>query len=603
MRSYMSIPWIIGVLAILSLMAVACGASAPAPAEPRVVIEEKIVEVEVEKEVVKEVLKEVEKTVFQEVVVTATPIPVDPGAQVTAKVDRVIYAFGEVIETNRNWTVGRPSYYKFDPWAETLLDLEATTNARIPRIATSWESNDDASSWTFHLQEGIPFHDGYGEVTTADVKASLDLHQTDEATSSFKQFLKELKPGDEGVTIVDDHTITFHMEGSTTLWPAMASRGFGGGEFLILSKKQIDEGLDSIDNKPIGSGPYEYGGRDTGEGIWFELSDDGDHWRGERPDFKEIEIKWVREDATRLAMLLVGESHISSLSRELQFEAMKRGMITLEAQVPTNYLTLFLGGMYFSDGDPDYDPTVPWVSPDKGLLIRQAMNKAIDRQELIDFILKGAGMTMYNTAYHPTLEGYNPEWEEKWDDMYGFDPDAAKALMAEAGYSPDNPMEFTIWNYVSSDEPETAVMVEALINYWQPIGIDLKIVDSEWGTVRSAYRAKNDMIKEGGWGNVITMRSVVDRVRAWAYPNGTGRNYESNAINEAWAAIAQTTDPDEIDKQVQKAGDDRFDNFADIPFFWFALQVTANPEVIESWTFPGTASSKTSHWNNLKAAQ
>ncbi len=587
MRSYLSISWVIGVLAILSLVAVACGGSAaPQQPEPKVV----------------EVLKEVPVEVLKEVVVTATPVPADDSGQVTAKVDRVIYAFGEVIETNRNWTVGRPSYYQFDPWAETLLDLEATTNARIPRIATSWESNEDASSWTFHLQEGIPFHDNYGELTTADVAASLALHRSDEATSSFKQFLKEMKPGDEGFEIIDDHSITFNMEGSTTLWPAMASRGFGGGEFLILSKKQIDEGLESFDEKPIGTGPYEYGGRDTGEGIWFELAE-GTHWRGEKPDFKEIEIKWVREDATRLAMLLVGESHMSSLSRELQFEAMKRGMITLEAQVPTNYLTLFLGGMYFSEGDPDYDPTVPWVSPENGLKIRQAMNKAVDRDELIDFILKGAGTTMYNTAFHPTLEGYNPEWEEKWDDMYGFDPEAAKALMAEAGYSPDNPMEFTIWNYVSSDEPETAVMVEALINYWQPIGIDLKIVDSEWGTVRSAYREKNDMIKEGGWGNVITMRSVVDRVRAWAYPNGSGRNYESDAINEAWAAIAETVDPDEIDKQVRKVGDDRFDNFADIPFFWFALQVTANPEVIDSWTFPGTSASKTSHWNLLKASQ
>ena len=130
MRSYLSISWVIGALAILSLIAVACGAAAP-----EVIVEEKIVEVE------KEVLKEVEKTVFQEVVVTATPIPVDPAEQVTAKVDRVIYAFGEVIETNRNWTVGRPSYYQFDPWAETLLDLEATTNARIPRICLLYTSD------------------------------------------------------------------------------------------------------------------------------------------------------------------------------------------------------------------------------------------------------------------------------------------------------------------------------------------------------------------------------------------------------------------------------------------------------------------------------
>ena len=44
--------------------------------------------------------------------------------------------------------------------------------------------------------------------------------------------------------------------------------------------------------------------------------------------------------------------------------------------------------------------------------------------------------------------------------------------------------------------------------------------------------------------------------------------------------MAQTTDPDEIDKQVQKVGDDRFDNFADIPFFWFALQVPRIPRLL-----------------------
>ena len=125
----------------------------------------------------------------------------------------------------------------------------------------------------------------------------------------------------DNIDVVDDYTITFNMKSSTTLWPAMASRGFGGGELLILSDAQIKaEGVEGIDRKPAGTGPYEYGGRVDGESIWFERIE-GDHWRGERPDFKEIEIRWVREEATRLAMLLVGEAHIASLSRELQFEA------------------------------------------------------------------------------------------------------------------------------------------------------------------------------------------------------------------------------------------------------------------------------------------
>ena len=105
---------------------------------------------------------------------------------------------------------------------------------------------------------------------------------------------------------------------------------------------------------------------------------------------------------------------------------------------------------------------------------------------------------MYNTAFHPSLEGWTPQWVEDWEELYGYDPDKATELMRQAGYGPENPMDFTIWNYVSSDEPETRVLVEALINYWQPIGINLKLVDSEWGTVQAAYRAKDDMIKQGG---------------------------------------------------------------------------------------------------------
>ena len=153
-------------------------------------------------------------------------------------------------------------------------------------------------------------------------------------------------------------------------------------------------------------------------------------------------------------MLLVGESHISSLSRELQFEAIKRGMKNITAQVPTNYLSLFLGGMYYRNGDPAYDPNVPWAHPVTGPLIRRAMNKAINRQEITDFVLRGSGETMYNTAYHPTLEGWNDDWARDWEDLYGYDPDVARDLMAQAGYGPDNPMDFTIWNYNSSDEPE-----------------------------------------------------------------------------------------------------------------------------------------------------
>ena len=577
-------------LASVLALAVACGsAAAPAPAEPAT-------------PEVREVIREVPVETVVEKVVVATPTPVPATAEdVEAKVDRVIYALGEVQETNRHWTVGRPSYYQFDPYSETLIGLDATTNERIPRLAESWEFTPDGRTWTFQLKEDVPFHFGYGEFTSADAIAALDRILGEDSQVSAQSFFDDATYEAQG-----DHAFQIVFPSISLDTPSILSRGFGGGEIMMLSKKQFDEvGVDGFDERPAGTGSYQYGGREQGQSIWFEKAPQP-HWRGENPDFAEVELRWVREDLTRLASLLTEEIHIAALSRELQLEAGRRGMLPAAAGVPTNYLTLFLGGQYYGAWQEDYDPTVPWANPTTGKLVRQAMNKAIDRAEMLDHVLKGQGELMLLTQYHPVLGTWNEQWETDWEAQYGYDPDAARDLMSQAGYTPDNPMPFTSYNYFSADEPETAVMLEALINYWEPIGIDVTLLDSEWGTVRKNYRERTDFIKKGGWGNVITMRSLTNRLRSWSSAQGVGgAGYYSDIIERNYAAYRdlQTLDYARINELLLEVGNDKYYNFADIPFFWFSLTVMFNPEVVESWTFPGTAGSKTSHWNLLRAAQ
>ena len=598
-------------LVLVLALVVACGSAAPQVVEREVikevpveVIKEVPVEVMKEVEVVRnvEVLKEipVETVVERTVIATPTPIPVSAGP-VQAKVTRVIYALGEVQETNRHWTVGRPSYYQFDPYSETLIGIDSKTNARIPRLAKSWESSPDGRVWTLHLEEGVPFHFGYGNFTSADVIASFDRILGDDSQVSAVSFF-------DGATYTasDDYTVEIAFPSISLDAPAILSRGFGGGEIMMLSKNQFEtEGVEGFDTKPAGTGSYMYGGRSQGQNIWFEKAPQP-HWRGENPDFEEVELRWVREDLTRLAALLTGEIHIASLSRELQLEAKRRGMEAAVAGAPTHYLTMFLGGQYYGAYQEDYDPSVPWTNPETGKLIRQAMNKAIDREEMLQHVLKGDGLLMLLTQYHPILGSWNEAWETDWEEQYGYDPEAAKALMAQAGYGPENPMQFTSYNYFSSDEPETAVMLEALINYWEPIGIDVTLLDSEWGTVRKNYRERTDFIKKGGWGNVITMRSLTNRLRSWSSVQGVGgAGYYSTIIENNYAEFQamSTVDYDRINQLILEVGNDKYYNFADIPFFWFTLSVIYNPDVVESWTFPGTAGSKTSHWDLLKAAQ
>ena len=140
----------------------------------------------------------------------------------------------------------------------------------------------------------------------------------------------------------------------------------------------------------------------------------------------------------------------------------------------------------------------------------------------------------------------------------------------------------------------------------QVFGVAVTLLDSEWGTVRKNYRERTDFIKKGGWGNVITMRSLTNRLRSWSSAQGVGgAGYYSQLIEDNYAAYQalETVDYDRINELLLEVGDEKYYNFADIPFFWFSLTVMFNPEVVESWTFPGTAGSKTSHWDLLKAAQ
>ena len=231
------------------------------------------------------------------------------------------------------------------------------------------------------------------------------------------------------------------------------------------------------------------------------------------------------------------------------------------------------------------------------------MNMAINRQEMLDFVLRGQGDLLLNTGFHPMLRGWNTQWEKDWEELYGYNPDKAVELLTEAGYGPDNPFEFTIWNYISSDEPETPVMVEALINYWEPVGIKVTLKDIAWGSVRKYYRNKTSEIKEGGHGNVMTMRSTATQLRRWAGERPIF--YQTDLMMNNYQKYLNRDNIDDklVNGLIREIGDQKFYEFGDIPMFWFRLSVVFNPAVVESWTFPGTGASKTSHWDLLKAAR
>jgi peptide/nickel transport system substrate-binding protein len=513
----------------------------------------------------------------------AAPTPAD-----TAPVKRLVFVSAGFSESNRFWIIDRPAHLQFDPFLETLLDVDPETGAYIPRLAERWESSPDLKEWTFYLRKGVPFHFGFGEFTARDVVHAHSLMLRSEATATLSGFWRTV----EEIKVVNDYQVVFRMKQPSATMPYAASRA---GDLRIVSKAQWDkEGLEGFDKRPAGTGSYQYLGRQLGQSIFFARVDN--HWGGDKPAFPELEIRLAREDATRLALLLNGEAHIVDLPRELQPDALKRGMQVLSSKLATDWLTVYFGGQFHVPGDPKFKAGIPWN--DKR--VRQALNMAVNRKEIIDTIFRGKGSPMYVSGYQPFLEGWDPSWAERFTDLYGYNPAKARALLKEAGYAP-GAINVNLFAYTSPGEAEHPQIAEALAIYFDAVGVKSTIETLDEGKVASAWRNKETTGYI--WPNIIGLRPTEEWIRISYWSKGTVHHFEDEFIDKKYLELTKSIDPQERERLAREIGNHLFESFADMPIILLYNEVVANPKVVSAWTYPGTGAGRSTHFHLLKPAR
>ena len=417
---------------------------------------------------------------------TAVPAQMEKPAVEARSVTRLEYAIGAVAnESNRPWAGSRQAYVLFDPILEYAIGINSTSSEYVPELATKWEANDDLSEWTFYLREGVQFHNDWGELTSDDfLHTAQILTRPDSRLGTPRYFIggrddnsNPLAGPDQYFKKIDDYTFTvvFHGpdgEPATTFdaefvmsnassemgpWSKDFWESVGGSdnvyscgdgdaactEALSAREANLDE------NGLQGTASYQYVDIVPAEHFIIEKAP-GRHWTmdaddvpGEDPDFQEIRIRWIREDAPRQAALLAGEAHMADLPLDLQKDSAARGLKLIRSQFTANNFFVFFGGMYLSDDPKDvaaYDPTVPWADTpwagqeppqdrnsaafqNNGWKVRRAMNKAINREELLDQLYKGIGELMYVGYYHPSHYGWDESWPERYETEYKYNPD------------------------------------------------------------------------------------------------------------------------------------------------------------------------------------
>jgi peptide/nickel transport system substrate-binding protein len=516
---------------------------------------------------------------------SSAPTPASAGEP---KVQRLVFGSAGFTEGNRFWTIVRPEHLQFDPFLETLLDIDPKTGEFTPRLAEKWQASPDMKEWTFWLRKGVQFHNGFGEFTAKDVVHSHAFMLRQDATATFVGIWRL---ADE-VKIVDDHQVVFRMKRPVSMMPYLASRCC---DLRIVSKAQWDkEGPEGFDKRPAGTGSYRYLDRKLGYSISYERVDK--HWSGEIPDFKELEIRLAPEATTRLAMLLGGEAHIVDLPRELQKEAIGRGMKLVSSSQPVDWISIYFGGQYYLPGDPKFKADVPWTNRK----VRQAMNMAVNRQELVETVFAGKATPVYVSAWLPISEGWNQEWVTQFDQLYGYNPAKARELLKEAGYAPGT-VKVKVVAFTDPGESEGPQVAEALGVYFQEVGIDATIETLDPVKIRDMGRSKSMHCCIAP--NIVTWRPSEEWIRNTHSGYGNGHSFEDEFIQKRYDALTQSVDPAERQRLAREIGDHLFEEFATIPLFWLHNEVAINPKVVADWMYPGLGGGRSTHFHLLKAVK
>ena len=352
-----------------------------------------------------------------------------------------------------------------------LIDPKPGTTDLEPSLATDWKVSQDGKTWTFKLRPGVKFHDGT-DFDAEAVKFNFERWWDEKNEFGYRNAGKSYeiwgnlfgafkgKPDSllQNIVVEGKDTIKFVLKQPFSAFPSAVSSGyFGIASPAAIKKAGAQYGTPS--SQAVGTGPFVFKEWRSGDRIVLEKNPN--YWKQGLPKSNQLVMRFITDPAARLAQLRSGTidltvdlvpDQLKEIQSDAKLEAVKRPSLNV------GYLAL----------NPSYEPL---SKPE----VRQAIAQAINKKEIVKaFWSELAESTPHFTP--PSLQ----EYQSKGVTGYEFNPQAAKQLLAKAGYPNGFPLQLWYMPVSRPYFPNPKPLAEAFAADLNAIGIKVNLQTKDW---------------------------------------------------------------------------------------------------------------------------
>jgi len=333
---------------------------------------------------------------------------------------------------------------------DTLVTYKPGTTELEGKLAERWESNENATIWTFYLRKGVKFHDGT-ELTADIVKYSIERAINLKGPPSF------LLDVIDRIEVVDKYAVRFVLKYPFAPFPALAAFSI----MAPVSPQAVEKLGEDFAKKPVGTGPFKLESWIEGQSVTLVANEN--YWRG-KPKVDKIIIRIFKDPSSLRIALENGEIDMAFGIQPSDIEPLQKNPKIKVASI--DGLVIEWLGMNLRR------------SPLNNTLLRKAINYAINYDYILNNILRGTATRLYGPL-PPGVWGYDKDVEKYG---YKYDPEKARELLKLAGYPNGEGLpEFEL--IISTEErAERGEVAAAIQDFLRQVRIKVKITNLDWST-------------------------------------------------------------------------------------------------------------------------